>query len=575
MSSLAFGDAFEHAARRVRRALAARRALDGATLGAIAGALAGGLLLALGRRWGIPVGLGSCAGGALAAAAAAMRQRWSDADVALFLDARLTRDESISTALEQSEADGEIARHVTRSAVLALGSRGAAGLKPKILRRVHSVLPVALLVLPLAKVVLPARPHASAAPAHAGDQIRVSLDALKRVEALRGLDPRSVEERARLAALAEAAQALEKSAQAGMDRHEAIAALTKLRDGVDAARATSSRNHGGRDAAARVLAGRAETQAAARALASGDLVALDQEMERLARSAEARSREVARAALDDAARAARERGDDDVAEALDEQRHLLEGRAAKSEALRELARLLDGVLPPDTQRRLARLDRQTAETQEALADALANALEGLTAEERKQIGSALRRRAQGMQRLAAPSREDLEHLAKALSTPEAREQLRQELKALAEGRASDASRRARALGLAQIAIAEAIRSIDGDGSEGASSRPQGSGATEPAEGSPGNAPGGGRGVHAGETPVLAVSSMPARAAAVSARGGIPIGVAAGLSPAVPGETAHEQRQRLLQIAAPSEIGAVEHASVPKAYREQVGRYFAP
>jgi hypothetical protein len=58
-------------------------------------------------------------------------------------------------------------------------------------------------------------------------------------------------------------------------------------------------------------------------------------------------------------------------------------------------------------------------------------------------------------------------------------------------------------------------------------------------------------------------------------GGIPIGQIPGVSPALPVAVRPLPRAEALEAARPRELGAVERSNVPREYREQVGRYFAP
>jgi hypothetical protein len=74
--------------------------------------------------------------------------------------------------------------------------------------------------------------------------------------------------------------------------------------------------------------------------------------------------------------------------------------------------------------------------------------------------------------------------------------------------------------------------------------------------------------------VVAGKELQARAQG-HAVGGIPLG-AEGFSPARVGNTNDVvPSPGALEAARPSQMSAVEGAFVPKEYREQVGRYFAP
>ncbi|MCA9591587.1 MAG: hypothetical protein KC657_40100, partial [Myxococcales bacterium] len=101
---------FEAHARGIRRAFLARAALTGATLGALAAAPVLTFVDATPRAWLAPLGVAAALIGAAASGAWARRRRWTDADVAVFLDAKLASREAIATAI-----------------ALPAGARGAAG----------------------------------------------------------------------------------------------------------------------------------------------------------------------------------------------------------------------------------------------------------------------------------------------------------------------------------------------------------------------------------------------------------------------------------------------------------------
>jgi hypothetical protein len=562
-----FSDIFALQARRVRAALTTRLVLYGATAGALSAAAGAIGLAALGRP--VFAAFALLAIGTAAAAVVAGRRRWSDSDVALFLDARLGANEAITTALGCG-GDDDVANHVARVAEEALSGANARTVRPRILSRAHAVLPVALVVAVLAPRFVPA-PRAPAPAPRASERVRVTLGELARVEELKTLTARTADERARREALAAKARALAERAATGVDRREALDALAKLREGVNAERAGLRTSAAGREAAARALAQNPEMQAAAEAIRRADPVALDREMERLASSLEKRSRQAALAGLDAAREAALAKGDGELAESLDEQKRLLKRRAEPSEALRELSRLLGDALPKDAGRALARLDRQSGASANALAEALASAVEGLTQAERERLAAALAAQAAGAQSESVLSKEDIERLAKALGSPEGVEALRRELEALARTPHSDASLRERAVAAVDLALAGAEGHVASAGAAAAGT-PGGNQSAGEANG--GKDEGGGPGTHGGETPPLAVSSFPSRAPGAP-MGGIPIGQVPGVSPALPVAVRPSPRAEALEAARPRELGAVERSNVPREYREQVGRYFAP
>ena len=513
--------------------------------------------------------------GAVFGAVVAIRRRWSDADVALFLDARLSSDEVITSALGGAGSD-DVLERVTESATRALAGAPRRVATPRILARRHALIVVALTVVALSPRIVPAQ-TARVAPPPPPARVTMKLDELRKVEELAKLVARTDAERARREALAEKAHALAEKTAKGVDQREALNALGKLRDSVHAERADARMTAAGRRAASRALGRHSETASAADALARGDLVAFDAEMDRLARSLEAAARKTALAALDEARETAIAQGDAELAGALAEQQRLLKRRAEDSEALRELSRLLGDSVPKDVQRQLARLGRSPGQSAEALAEALAGALAGLSPEERERLARKLAEAASAMKAENATSTANLEELAKALKSKEARDALQKALKALANGAESGSSASERALAAAELSVDAAARRVAGGQGDGsASGKASTSGAGDDGNGSSGSqaSRGGGEGPHAGSTPAVAASSFTSRAAGAPL-GGIPLGAVPGVSPAAPVAVEPETRAAALEAARSREVGAVERSNVPREYREQVGRYFAP
>jgi hypothetical protein len=103
-----FHPLFERWARRVRGRLALRHALTGAALGLLVATIPAAI--AWKTRHGALRPLAALVGvvGAGAGLAIARRKRWSDTDVALYLDDRLETEETITTAVgmrNESELD--------------------------------------------------------------------------------------------------------------------------------------------------------------------------------------------------------------------------------------------------------------------------------------------------------------------------------------------------------------------------------------------------------------------------------------------------------------------------------------
>ena len=171
-----FRSAFQRLAQRVHRRHAGRLALTGAGVGLSLGALGALGLWAL--RWGEwrPMSAGLGALGALVGAALASRQRWSESDIALYLDARLDSHETLTTALAARGGPEPALAHVLERASSVLGSADPKRVKPKLWSRWHALLPGALAVIAVVSV-LPLPPAPKPAP-HAPGAERVQIENL-------------------------------------------------------------------------------------------------------------------------------------------------------------------------------------------------------------------------------------------------------------------------------------------------------------------------------------------------------------------------------------------------------------
>jgi hypothetical protein len=592
-----FESRFAHAAGVVRRALALRHVLDVTTAGALAGAVAGGIAWLLRAPWFLAVALGIAATALLLGVVRAARRRWSDTDVALFLDARLGCNEAVSTALEwrapggghagggdspaRKEHPADVTGEVTRAADAALDGKKTDTFRPRVTRRLHASLPLLLAALGALAFVPPRALPPGEGPAK--DVVKAKLDGLKKVEPLASIVPASKLEKQKLEAIAEAARQLAADAEKGVERKVALDALDKLRAQTMAERklVPDASRRAGIDAAARALSRHPETAAAARALERTDLVALDEELERLADTVEARSREIAAQALEEAAAAARARGAGDVASVLEEQQRLLKKRSADSAAMKELGKLLGDKLSPEGSRQLSRLNRGDAESAEALAQAMVDALKGLSEEERKRVAEALQKSAQSMASGQPMTAEQMKALAKALSGERGQADLKQALKQMASRDPSAEAAREAAISAALLGISEAQQTLSSGQSREPGQGPGNQPGSQPGAGPDGPdesrqgvpSPNGGPAAHHGSTPEVSASSLPARAAG-TAFGGVPMGRAPGSSPG----TARKPLTELGSApgaARPGDVAPVTRSDVPKEYRDQVGRYFAP
>jgi hypothetical protein len=587
-----FSSSFRRRARRVRGLLLLRSVLYGAAFGAAFG----GLLAALfwWQRLGAlrPAAFGASLGvGILAGLFRARRRRWSDADVALYLDGRLATNEVIATAVEGGDTD--VHEAVRNSAARALAGADAKRARPRVLARWHGLLPLGsaaavwLSVIPLP----PAPPLPPLAPG--AERIKLSeLAGLERIEALAELGGANPAQDERLKRLAEEAKKLRAELRAGLEKREALARIAKLRDDIasEKLRFGDAANRGGLDAAILELEKNKLTGKAARALGEGDLTAFDAEMQKLAALTEKEHRATAKQALEDAAKAAREKGAPALAEALEREKKALERSEAKLDALRELARRLEGALDAEGKGALDELNRSgSPEAQRKLSEALERALKKLTDEERKRLAENLRRglEQQGNAGGREMTREELEELARRLEQKGADAQLEEQLRELARRDPSEDARREQGLGDADRGGADAQQKLGVPlplGGPGAGQGQKGSGPrqelAEPNGGQNKRGAGGsgrdeGKGSHEGETPRLDVKELRSKATGTLLPGAPMHAASQGRAPARGGETANQLGTGSLGQVGPAEVGAVEGADIPEEYREQVGRYFEP
>ena len=581
-----FRRAFQRLAERVRRRQAGRLALTGAGVGLTVGALGALGLWAL--RWGEwrPFAAGLGALGAVVGATLAGRRRWSESDLALYLDARLGSHETVTTALAAQGSDEPALAHVLERATSVLGGADPERVKPRLWSRWHALLPAALAAIAVISV-LPLPPAPKPPPAAPGAE-RIQLENLKgleRIEALGRLQGQNPEQDERLKKLAEQAKKLREDLAKGLEKREALSEIAKLRDGIAAEQLKlgDRQNRPGLDAALRAFANNRALQDAQKALGNGDLTAFDDEMQKLAKRAENTDRQAAKDALEEAAKEARAKGAKGLADALDAQKRLFERRESHAEALRELAQRMKGKLSAEALEDLKEFGSSgNPEAEQRLADALERALEGLTPEERKRLAERLEQQLEGADGNASPmAKKQLEELAKQLGRKDGIEQLKKQLKELAKPESSDDAKREQGLGDAERGGADAQRGLgampiptDGEGAPG-SGRPGEKAGPGDKAGGPGSKHDTGAGDHRGSTPEIAGKELRSKAEARLQAGAPMHGATLGRAPARPGETANQLGTGSLGEAQKSEVGAVDHADIPEEYREQVGRYFEP
>ena len=598
-----FDPLFEHWARRVRRRLLVRRLLTGLAIGLAMAVVGAGLAWRTGYGTLRPLcALGGLAG-LLAGALIASRRRWSDVDVALWLDDRLDTNEAITTAVELrqcADADGEARAVVVATAASALAGaeqkdRGAAG-RPSVWRPLHALAPVAILgLVVVAREPLPPRPPEAHPPGATKVQI-ANVRGLEKAAQLGQAHARDEAQRERLEKIAKDAGKLRADLDEGLERREALDRVARLRDEIAAERLSlgEGERRAGLEAAISKLDQASVTKEAARALGDHDLETMDHEMERIANAREKRDRESAKTALEDAAAAAKAHGAPDVGKALDQDRNALEERERRAEALRDLEKAMEDsdLASPEQRTEAEALDRMgTDEAARKLADAMGRALEKLTPEERERLAEKLKKQAKRGRGQSDPQK--LEEMADDLSSPEGQKKLEDELKSLASE--DDESQESKG----QQQLDDAEEGTDGAEGEINGQKPgegPGQGETRPGRGkvpipipgpsrgeASGGEPGGGKhhhdtgtGPHDGRTDGLdAAGTLRSRARGPLNRApGMP-GSTTGRLPGRSGGTADVQGTGALGAAAPSEIDGVDHSDVPEEYREQVRQYFRP
>jgi hypothetical protein len=596
-----FRPLFERWARRVRARLALRHVLTGAAVGLMVGAGASAALWQ--TRHGALRPLGAAGGviGAAAGLALARRRRWADADVALYLDARLHADEAIATAVElqkkPDEGDDSARAVVVTQAAGALAKAKPEQVRAPMLRLEHAALPVAAAAIAWVSLApLPPLPPRPAAPPGA-EQIQLSkVEGLEKVLALAEANARDEAQRERLKKLAEDAKKIREKLKDGVEKREAQADIAKLRDGITAERLSlgEGQERQGLESALGKLGEDPDLKNAQKALGDRDLVSLDDEMERLANKLEKDDRRRAQQIMEEAAEAARKSGAPGVGKALEEEKKRLAEKGKKADKLRELSKELGEGLGQEGREALEDWNRSgSGKDEQKLAEKLDEALGKMTPEQRKRLAENLKKKmAEAPEEGTGkgPTKQQLKDLADQLDTPEGQQQLEDELKRMAEEPepGSEEGERQKQLDGAQEGAGEAEKQLGGGtpvpmpvagGGQGKDKGGQGSGpgkdGKDDGEGQPGHTEGEGPGTHHGVTGVIEGGKVQAKAGAKINKGRPMPGVVMGRTTGKAGETANVLGTGALGDAAPGEVGGVDHSDVPEEYREQVGRYFQP
>lgn len=401
-----FRPLFESWAGGVRRRLAARRMLTGAAIGLAIGLLPAAIAWKTRHGQLRPFAAATGVLGVAAGVVIARRKRWSDEEVALYLDGELQSEEAISTAVEldhvadadESPSSDDTRAVVLESAALALKSGNRKNARPGWLKPVHLLIPVAIAgFVFIARAPLPPAPIVNAAPGTT--QIQISdVDGIEKVAKLAQISARDEAQRERLQKIAQDAEKLKQDIAKGIEQREAQDRLTKLKEAIAAEKLTlgDGERRQGLESAVSKLAENDATKDMAKALGDHDLQSMDQEAERIANEREKADRETAKKALDDASKEAAKNGAPDVAKALQDQKKAIEDRERRAENLRDLADAMkkEGIGGNDVQQKSEALDQKgTDEAAQQLADAMGKAMDKLTPEERQRLADRLKKEA--------------------------------------------------------------------------------------------------------------------------------------------------------------------------------------
>ena len=630
-----FHPLFEGWARRVRGRLALRQAVTGAALGLCAATIPAALAWKTRHGDLRPYAPLVAIVGAGIGAGIAYRKRWSDTEVALFLDHRFATDETITTAVEmqsESELDEEARAVVVSSAANALAQGDAKRATPALWKPLHLVAPIAIAGLVfIARAPLPAAPVVATPPPGATHVQLQQVEGLEKVAKLAQVDARDEAQKQRLDKISKDAEKLREELNKGLEKRDAQDRIARLRDAIAAERLSlgDGEKRAGLEAAQSKLEENNSTKDAAKALGDHDLEKFDEDMEKLANQREKKDRELAQKKLQEAADAAKQGGAPDVSKALEDEKQLTGERGRRADELRALSKAMDGagLASGELKSKSEALDREGSDkAARELSDAMGKALDKLTPEERKRVADKLREEAKQQGGVGEGDPQGMKDLADDLATPEGQKKLENDLKDLAKADTeSEESKRQKKLDDAENGAGDTEKDIDkqgqgkskpGDGqgeqgqqgegqqSQGEGQQGQGEGQAQgegqgqggghgpipiplegqgqsggDAHGSKAGGMGGGHdtgaGDHSGRTDEVNGETMRSRAHGPLNKASAMPGTSTGLSAGRAGGTANTQGSGGLTSAGPHEVSGVDNSDVPEEYREQVRQYFQP
>lgn len=559
--------------RRVRRAFNFRGALSSLTFAALFVGAAG-LWLTMAApalpRWPIFVVLLLVAFAAYLVRKAPLTEQ----DIVAYVDARLDAGETILSAWEavqRGPVEG-FDTHTLRRA-LRLIQESDASTRPPLIPDIAKALPLGIATLS-ALWFVPFPP----ARALQGEETLVIEDAslLERIERLEELAP-DEEARRLLAEARDDAAELQRALAEGVDPREALDAMDSIRQQLERVeRQSQSTESEALEEAVRELAD--EEPEMAEALAERNLENLDREVTRAAARREAEDRQRARAALERAAEAAREAGDEELAESLLRRRNLLDQREQQAELARRLAEAMPELMEGELGRQLERLSRDgdASDLDEATVDAMEEAWSRLSAEERRRLAEAMRQQQAAENRHAA---EESEASSETLSADEYERMLRESLEHLEElqrgagqgGEGGDSMPiPQRGSGQGAQGQGQGGGAGGGQAGQGGAGAGQGSGQGSGAGGQGG---GGGSGSAGGNTRVLSDGEGPL--ARVRPRVGAGAPSRSWIEWGNPGAAGDEGSGQSVGGGAvgPSEGGGIGRSRVPGDYEDHVRTYF--
>lgn len=584
-----FQRAFDKASAPVQRWLTLRTSL----LGLAAGLVIGAAVAATAWRLRSPeaVRIASAAGCAVVGGVVgwwvARRSALSRVEMALYLDRVLDGGEAVATAVD-IDPESAAAPAVIDSAARVIERASTQRTRPRVFAWAHLAAPLAIgAVVALAIVPPPAAPLSPPSVPGADTVTLEDTKAIDRViQELEKTKARDAEQQKRLDDLTEQAKKLREKAKNGAPRREIQTEIAELAEGLAAEQQELGEGdeRRGLEAAMNKLE-QARMNEARKALGDKDMQALDEAMERTARSGDKKERESAKDALQKAAEAARAEGAEGVAKTLDEQKKRFEEMEKKAESMRALQEALGDKAPADSKQQLDKMDAGDAGAQQQLAEALSKALSQMSKEERealaKKLGEELKKDAAKKNggELSPEQKKQLEELAKKLATEEGLKELAQQMKDAANGPPpSSGADRQKSLGNAGAAL-QAMKGQVGKPGEGQGKDGQGGEGETPGEGQGGpgsqKTPGSNPKKPGGPSPKIDASSNPSKVDS-KLNAGIPqAGSKTSRTDARVGETANKQGTGALGKAGKQELGGISESDVPEEYREQVGRYFHP